>query len=406
MTKAPGGETELGSVLVVDDDAMNRVMLSRLLTREGYAVTEANDGAAALELVDKHAFDLVLLDVMMPGIDGLQVLETLRKTRSVAELPIIMATAEDSSRDVVRALKLGANDYVTKPLDFSVVLARVQTHLSLKRAKEELEATNARMKKDLEAAAKVQRALMPNSLPKVLDFSFVWNFVPCDELGGDILDVFQLDEDNIGLYLLDVSGHGVQAALLSVTLNRLLAQMAEGSLQFEEAGGGQTERQLLSPAEVAAGLNTRFQMDASPGAVQYFTFLYGILNTHTSMFRYVSAGHPGPLQVPTDGKSVLHPQEGFAIGWFPDSTYQEFVIELKPGDRLYLYSDGILEAMNSADELFGPERVVEALEERKNLTLQGGVEELVECGRQWSGDAGFADDVSILALERRAAETP
>lgn len=406
MTKAPGGETELGSVLVVDDDAMNRVMLSRLLTREGYAVTEANDGAAALELVDKHAFDLVLLDVMMPGIDGLQVLETLRKTRSVAELPIIMATAEDSSRDVVRALKLGANDYVTKPLDFSVVLARVQTHLSLKRAKEELEATNARMKKDLEAAAKVQRALMPNSLPKVLDFSFVWNFVPCDELGGDILDVFQLDEDNIGLYLLDVSGHGVQAALLSVTLNRLLAQMAEGSLQFEEAGGGQTERQLLSPAEVAAGLNTRFQMDASPGAVQYFTFLYGILNTHTSMFRYVSAGHPGPLQVPTDGKSVLHPQEGFAIGWFPDSTYQEFVIELKPGDRLYLYSDGILEAMNSADELFGPERVVEALEERKNLTLQGGVEELVECGRQWSGDAGFADDVSILALERRVAETP
>ncbi len=406
MTKAPGGETELGSVLVVDDDAMNRVMLSRLLTREGYAVTEANDGAAALELVDKHAFDLVLLDVMMPGIDGLQVLETLRKTRSVAELPIIMATAEDSSRDVVRALKLGANDYVTKPLDFSVVLARVQTHLSLKRAKEELEATNARMKKDLEAAAKVQRALMPNSLPKVLDFSFVWNFVPCDELGGDILDVFQLDEDNIGLYLLDVSGHGVRAALLSVTLNRLLAQMAEGSLQFEEAGGGQTERQLLSPAEVAAGLNTRFQMDASPGAVQYFTFLYGILNTNTSIFRYVSAGHPGPIQVRTDGKSILHPQEGFAIGWFPDSTYQEFVIELKPGDRLYLYSDGILEAMNSEDELFGPERVVEALEERKNLTLQGSVEELVECGRQWSGVAGFADDVSILALERGVAETP
>ena len=160
------------------------------------------------------------------------------------------------------------------------------------------------------------------------------------------------------------------------------------------------------PAEVAARLNTRFQMDASPGAVQYFTFLYGILNTHTSMFRYVSAGHPGPLQVRTDGKSVLHPQEGFAIGWFPDSTYQEFVIELKPGDRLYLYSDGILEAMNSEDELFGPERVVEALEERKNLTLQGSVEELVECGRQWSGDAGFADDVSILSLERGVAETP
>ena len=357
---APGKEKEHGSLLVVDDDEMNRVMLSRLLTRSGYAVTEASDGAAALELVEKHSFDLVLLDILMPGIDGLQVLENLRRTRSVAELPIIMATAEDSSSDVVRALKLGANDYVTKPLDFSVVLARVQTQLSLKRAKDELEATNARMKRDLEAAAKVQRALMPSSLPKVQEFRFVWDFVPCDELGGDILDVFQLDEDRIGLYLLDVSGHGVRAALLSVTLNRLLAQMAEGSLQFEGAGS-QTESQLLSPAEVAARLNTRFQMDASPGAVQYSTFLYGILNTHSGHFRYVSAGHPGPLQVHGDGKSILHPQEGFAIGWFPDSTYQESVIELRPGDRLYLYSDGILEAMNSEDELFGPERLVEAL---------------------------------------------
>ena len=392
-------------MLVVDDDEMNRVMLSRLLTRSGYAVTEASDGAAALELVEKHSFDLVLLDILMPDIDGLQVLENLRRTRSVAELPIIMATAEDSSSDVVRALKLGANDYVTKPLDFSVVLARVQTQLSLKRAKDELEATNARMKRDLEAAAKVQRALMPSSLPKVQEFRFVWDFVPCDELGGDILDVFQLDEDRIGLYLLDVSGHGVRAALLSVTLNRLLAQMAEGSLQFEGAGS-QTESQLLSPAEVAARLNTRFQMDASPGAVQYFTFLYGILNTHSGHFRYVSAGHPGPLQVHGDGKSILHPQEGFAIGWFPDSTYQESVIELRPGDRLYLYSDGILEAMNSEDELFGPERLVEALEERRTLTLQGSVEGLVERGRQWSGEAGFADDVSILALERGGAETP
>ncbi len=393
-------------ILLVDDNEMNRDMLSRRLARKGFDVTVAEDGAEALQAITECDFDLVLLDIMMPGMDGLQVLEILRRDRTPLDLPVIMATAEDSSSDVVRALKLGANDYVTKPLDFSVVLARVQTHLSLKRAKEELEATNARMKKDLEAAAKVQRALMPNSLPKVQDIRFVWNFVPCDELGGDILDVFQLDEDKIGLYLLDVSGHGVPAALLSVTLNRLLAQMAKGSLQFEEAGGGQTESQLLTPAEVAARLNTRFQMDASPGAVQYFTFLYGILNTNTFIFRYVSAGHPGPIQVGIDGKSILHPQEGFAIGWFPDSTYQESVIELKPGDRLYLYSDGILEAMNSEDELFGPERLVEALEERQNLTLQGSVEELVECGRQWSGDAGFVDDVSILALERGVAETP
>ena len=181
-------------------------------------------------------------------------------------------------------------------------------------------------------------------------------------------------------------------------------------------GSGLREQKML-PIDIwpdPCAWSTRFQLrsfgdPAFEGKYRDIISKTGItrpLNTHTSMFRYVSAGHPGPLQVRTDGKSVLHPQEGFAIGWFPDSTYQEFVIELKPGDRLYLYSDGILEAMNSEDELFGPERVVEALEERKNLTLQGGVEELVECRRQWSGDAGFADDVSILALERRVAETP
>ena len=268
-----------------------------------------------------------------------------------------------------------------------------------------MQKANERMKSDLEAAAKIQRSLLPKTPPDVPAVRFAWAFKPCDELAGDIFNVFLLDERQIGLYVLDVSGHGVQAALLSVTLNRLLAQMAQGSLQFEEAGGSQRERLLLSPAKVAARLNTEFQMDASPGAVQYFTFLYGILNTQSGYFRYVSAGHPGPLQVRPNGESILHPQGGFAIGWFPDSTYQESVIELKPGDRLYLYSDGILEAMNSEDELFGPERLVETFEESQNLTLQGSVEELMECGRRWSGDAGFVDDVSILALERGVAET-
>ena len=311
------------------------------------------------------------------------VIDRFRRTASILEMRVKERTAELSKANTL--LK--------------------QHIIQRKQAQEELQQAHERMKSDLEAAAKTQRSLLPNPPPDVSAVRFAWAFRPCDELAGDIFNVFQLDERQIGLYLLDVSGHGVQAALLSVTLNRLLAQMAQGSLQFDEAGGSQRERLVLSPAEVAARLNTEFQMDASPGAVQYFTFLYGILNTHSGYFRYVSAGHPGPLHARPDGESILHPQEGFAIGWFPDSTYQESVIELKPGDRLYLYSDGILEAMNSEDELFGHERLVETFEERQNLTLQGSVEGLVECARQWSGDAGFVDDVSILALERGVAET-
>jgi adenylate cyclase len=128
-----------GSLLVVDDNEMNRDMLSRRLERQGYAVAVAADGGQALEMIGARPFDVVLLDIMMPGISGLEVLKTLREQYSVADLPIIMATAKDESRDIVAALNLGANDYVTKPLDFPVVLARVQTQLSLKRAREEIQ---------------------------------------------------------------------------------------------------------------------------------------------------------------------------------------------------------------------------------------------------------------------------
>ncbi|MHC5035653.1 MAG: PP2C family protein-serine/threonine phosphatase, partial [Planctomycetota bacterium] len=155
--------------------------------------------------------------IMMPGIDGMEVLKRLRETYAAAELPIIMATAKTESEDIVQALKLGANDYVTKPLDFAVVLARVNTQFSLKRAGEELRAAHARMKHDLDAAARVQRTLLPGELPQTEAARFAWRYRPCDELAGDSLNVFRIDDRFVALYVLDVSGHGVPAALLSVT---------------------------------------------------------------------------------------------------------------------------------------------------------------------------------------------
>src|SRR5881397_328956 len=155
-------DTAQGSLLVVDDNPMNRDMLARRLTRRGYTVTVAEDGYQALAMIEAQQFDLVLLDIMMPGISGLDVLKTLRQRYAVADLPVIMVTAKDESDDIVAALQLGANDYVTKPLDFPVVLARVQTQLSLRRAvaqirvlekgleqrNAELQLANARMRAD------------------------------------------------------------------------------------------------------------------------------------------------------------------------------------------------------------------------------------------------------------------
>ena len=150
-----------GRILVVDDNEMNRDMLSRRLARRGFEVTTAADGQGALDAVAQEHFDLILLDIMMPGIDGMEALQRLRKDYSASELPIIMATAKSESEDVVAALKLGANDYVTKPIDFQVALARVNIQLQLKRATEELRHAHTRMKRDLDAAAQVQQSLLP-----------------------------------------------------------------------------------------------------------------------------------------------------------------------------------------------------------------------------------------------------
>jgi phosphoserine phosphatase RsbU/P len=397
------------SILVVDDDEMNRDMLSRRLERMGYSVSLARDGGEALERIASDSFDLVVLDVMMPGIDGLQALETIRKSRSPSDLPVIMATARDGSDDVVHALKLGANDYVTKPLDFPVVLARIQTQLSLRRARRDLEKAHARMRLELEAAARVQQALIPGSHPQVRGASFAWSYLPCDELAGDILDVFRIDDHRAGLYLLDVSGHGVPAALLSVAVSRTLSPRFEGSLLFSSGASGASaasgspagesgpEPRLLSPAEVASRLNARFPMDGQTR--QYFTFLYGILDLKANEFRYVSAGHPAPLRVPRDGSAQAQDGQGLPIGWFPDAAYEERLVRLAPGDRLYFFSDGIPEAPNAEEEMFGDARLARSLEAARGATLEESLHALLANVRDWCAPHGPADDLSLVALE-------
>ena len=412
------------SLLVVDDSEANRDMLSRRLQRRGYTVTAAAGGGQALELIAKHRYDLILLDLVMPDIGGLEVLQTLRQTFSAAELPVIIATAKDASGDIVDGLKAGANDYVTKPLDLPVVLARVQTQLSLKRAvdqikqleqhleqrNQELEASNAkleaanrelasanqRMQRDLGAAARIQEAMLPVSLPNSPDASFAWLFKPCAELAGDILNVFQLDDDHVGIYVLDVVGHGVAAALLSVAVSRVLSPTPNSFLvrPCESSPG----YRLLPPGEVAAQLNRRFPFD--PTSEQFFTLLYGVLNLRTREWRFVSAGHPGPIYLARNSKAprVLSGLEGLPIG-VGEETYQEQVLVLQPGDRLYIYSDGISEAMNGKNKPFQTQRVLDSLMESRSGPLTESLAALWQAVEVWCGDSALADDASLVALE-------
>ncbi len=409
-------QIESGSLLVVDDNPGSREGLAVLLEAQGHTVMIGGDGRQALELAERQPFDLVLLDVMMAGLNGLDVLKSLRSRHPAAELPVIMTTARGESEDIVEALKLGANDYVTKPIDFPVLLARIQTQLSLKNAvrrvmrleqsltlrNEELEAANrklraanARMKQDLQAAARIQEAFLPPRLPKLLGVGFSWIFRPCEQLAGDMLNVFPLDDDHLGLYVLDVSGHGVAAALLSVTLSHELSPRRDPTGLLIQTGDGGGER-LVPPAEVAGLLNSRFPWD--PATEQFFTLIYGILDVRTGELRFISAGHPGPVYLPHDAGPVLLEKPALPIG-VGEGRYAEHRITLRPGDRFILYSDGLVDAQNAGREAFGKARLLSALGRDRAAPLKEGLSALWAELQGWCGTARFKDDISLLAVE-------
>jgi sigma-B regulation protein RsbU (phosphoserine phosphatase) len=404
-------------VLVVDDMPDNRVVLARRLERAGYSVESAEGGVEALSHLRSEPFDLIVLDVMMPGLNGFDVLDEIRRSFAPTELPVIMATARDASTDIVKAFDHGANDYVTKPLDFGAVLARVQTHVALKRAidqvrglerdlaarNRELLAANGRMKSDLEAASRVQAALLPDTSPAVPGYAFAWLFQPSAELAGDIFNVFRLDERHVGLYVLDVSGHGVAAALLSVTVSRFLFPLPDPTSLLWERSLDDAQVRLASPARVAQRLCERFPFDAVTS--QYFTLVYGILDLHEHRFRYVSAGHPQIVRCARGGPPALLEAAGYPVGVGPPGEYDEAVVDLAPGDRLYVYSDGIPETMDPQGELFGCARMVETLCSGgggDGATVEESLATLSDALIRWSAPRQCQDDQTALCLERLA----
>ncbi len=217
---------------------------------------------------------------------------------------------------------------------------------------------NGRMSRDLAAAAKIQRTFLPAAAPAVPGAELAWCYRPCEELAGDGLNVIPLGGGQVGLYVLDVSGHGVAAALLSVTLRRLLAPPAEPSSILTRGGDAGGPPDVTPPAEVAARLNRLFPFDSA--TEQFATLVYGILDAATGEFRYVSAGHPGPVHLPAGGDPVILASRGSMIG-LADDAYEERSVRLGAGDRLYLYSDGVTEAMDPAGEQFGDARLLGAI---------------------------------------------
>lgn len=390
-------------ILVVDDTPANLQVLTGMLKDRGYKVRPVPSGKLALLAAERNPPDLILLDINMPEMNGYEVCEKLKADAKLKGIPVIFISALTEQLDKVKAFAIGGVDYLTKPFQMEELHARVETHLKLRRLQLELEEANARlakinerMSRDLKAAAKIQETFLPRDLPRVPGMDFAWIYRPCDELAGDGLNIIPLGDGRFGLYVLDVSGHGVASALLSVTLSRLLSPPPDPSSILIQNGKGGDPIDVKSPAVVAAHLNSLFPFDAA--TEQLTSMVYGILNTATGEFRYVSAGHPGPVHLSSSALPAILESDGFLIG-LADDTYEERSVRLKQGDRLYLYSDGVPEAMNPVGEQFGNARLLAAIGQARSETLQMSVVFILEEISRWHGSASPQDDISIVAVE-------
>lgn len=386
-------------ILVAEDDRATRARLLACLTEWGHDPLPAEDGAEAFEIFQREDVHLVLSDWQMPGLSGLDLLRKIRAKSAGGYSYVILLTSRSDTNDLVEAMEAGADDFVTKPFNLDELRVRLRAGERIVRLERELEAKNAvlteanqRMASNLSEAAKVQKAFLPNTPPPSSSgVDSAWIYQPCEGLAGDMFNLIQLDERRVAVYMIDVSGHGVAAALLSVHVSRVLTQRGATLLRGE--GDEPTP-----PTEVAAALNGRFAFD---GAVQqYFTFLYGILDIETGEFRYTSAGHPGPILSRAD-RSEIQPPTPPAVGFIENAEFTQQLLELQPGDRILFYTDGIFEVEDRSNDLFGEEQLARTWSETRENPLQESLDGIVARVRDWASGAEPDDDVSLLALEFR-----
>ncbi len=388
-------------IFIVDDNKANRKFLAALLKKEGYGPIEAKDGEEALEMAVMKIPDLILLDIEMPKKDGYQVCKELKADPRTARIPIIFLSAKSQTEDKIKGLDSGGVDYVTKPFDRWEVLARVRAHLKIARlTKELLHANNElidkqrKLDEDLKAAAEIQRSLLPRIVPEASALRIAWRFMPCDRIGGDIFNVVPLDENHWGVYMLDVSGHGVPAAMLAVSVSQMLHAQHDRLLREKVAGTAQPR--IARPSRVLETLDREYPVDRFE---KFFTMSYIIIDTLSGRITYSNAGHPPPVLVRRDGELEFLKEGGTIIGVGSELPFQEGSLEIGTGDRLFLYTDGISEYRNGDGELYGQERLRGGILKSKGGTIRVHTDGIIKDLMSFGDAIPPQDDVTLLGIE-------
>lgn len=376
-----------GKILVVDDNADNRTVLSRSLQRQGHETVEAENGQCALEVMRGGGFDLVLLDVMMPVMDGYAALTAMKDDDALADVPVLMISALSELDSVVRCIEAGAEDYLPKPFNSTLLRARIGVGLEKKRLRDQekkhlrtIEETQKRLAAELDEAARYVRSILPE--PTTTPLEIEWDFVPSTELGGDSFGYHAIDDDHFAIYLLDVCGHGVGASLLAVAAISALRSGTLPDVDFRD------------PAQVLSALNDAFPMERHNQ--MYFTIWYGVFKFSERRLSHASGGHPPALLGTADGAIHEIRSPGMLIGAMPGMPYSSDSLIIEPGSRLVVFSDGAYE-LTCPDGTMLPWDTFVA-EVRKDIFDDKLPATLGKWAQEMHGSPLLEDDLSIFAV--------
>jgi serine phosphatase RsbU (regulator of sigma subunit) len=354
---------EPAKILVVDDSLTNRLVLDNYVKALGHKPVQAVDGVAALEQVRKEAPDLVLLDIIMPKMDGYEVLSRLKSDEATRDIPVIMISGIDEMESVVRCIEQGAEDYLPRPINTTLLKARAGASLEKKRlrdgekrktialaqALEQLQEATQTIQLEVEHIAEIQRSLLPLNLPAIQGLEIATSYATFDRAGGDLYDFVPMGNEPgtgkpepagpWGILVADASGHGPAAAVLTAIVNALLRSYP---------------RKPLGPAEVVGHLNRHLAAKSLEGS--FVTAFFGIYDPPTRKLIYALAGHDPPLRKCAQQAGAierLKEVDGLPLGVLDDTDFGEHTVELAPGDALFVFTDGITEASGPSGGQFG-----------------------------------------------------
>lgn len=373
-------------ILIVDDTPTNLRLLTQMLTQRGHGVRAATSGARALESARVNPPSLILLDIRMPEMNGYEVCETLKEDPRTIDIPIIFISALNEIEDKVKGFSVGGVDYITKPFQLEEVIARVETHLALRRLQKRLQDANKRYERELELAGSLQATFFPSEPANIPGWQLSVVLKPARETSGDYYDIYSLPNGRLGILIADVVDKGAAAALymaLSWTLIRTYAQDYPSQ-----------------PDSVLSAVNQRIISDTD--ATRFLTVFYGILDPASGRLIYCNAGHNPPILL-RSGKKVTEERlsnTGVPLGLFEDETWKHAEVQLDPGDMLVLYTDGVTEAQSSEDEFFDLHRLIASAKANLGREAKDVQQAILADIDQFMDGAPQLDDIAMVVVVR------